>query len=359
MREWARVTPQTPTRRPASAIATRLMFPAGTDLHTCATCRFDADAYTDRDALATIADAAELWGDWLHAVDEPVLNLRPEPGQPSALDLLADTTTIVEWCVAGLERAEATDPAHLASRQRDRWDDDAPASLGESLVRLDRASHALADRWATLDAVHDDEPRLLGGEHVHPTAIVRHGAHAITHHLSSVARLLAGFGVESPLLTGRVAAVNVSDGGVPKRQVDQAHVGYRGLDGDVQRNRRHHGRVWQAVSLWSAEVIDGLRADGHPIGPGAAGENITVAGLDWSVLRLGTRLRIGERGPLLELTAWATPCRHLRPLFSDGDVGRISATRDRTSSRVYAKVLRDGPVGVGDRVSTVPLAPPA
>jgi MOSC domain-containing protein YiiM len=151
--------------------------------------------------------------------------------------------------------------------------------------------------------------------------------------------------------------VNVSDGGVPKRQVDQAHVGYRGLDGDVQRNRRHHGRVWQAVSLWSAEIIDGLRADGHPIEPGAAGENLTVAGLDWSVLRLGTRLRIGERGPLLELTAGDAVPSPSSPLQRR----RCGASRRRAIARrrVYAKVLRDGPVGVGDRVSTVPLAPPA
>ena len=86
---------------------------------------------------------------------------------------------------------------------------------------------------------------------------------------------------------GTVAGLFASDGGVPKRPIPVAEVGYRGVSGDRQAARKHHGRVWQALCLWSVEVIDGFAAAGHPIVPGSAGENVTIAGVDWSTLRPG------------------------------------------------------------------------
>ncbi|MBU3718381.1 MAG: hypothetical protein FGM45_08780, partial [Actinobacteria bacterium] len=71
--------------------------------------------------------------------------------------------------------------------------------------------------------------------------------------------------------TGAVVQVNTSKGGVPKGPVAEAYVGWRGIEGDVQKERAHHGRPFQALCLWSAEVIDRLRADGHPIDYGSAG----------------------------------------------------------------------------------------
>ena len=55
---------------------------------------------------------------------------------------------------------------------------------------------------------------------------------------------------------------------MPKQAVDSAEVGLGGHDGDRQRTRKHHGRPWQALCLWSSEVIADLAAEGHPIGPG-------------------------------------------------------------------------------------------
>jgi MOSC domain-containing protein YiiM len=66
----------------------------------------------------------------------------------------------------------------------------------------------------------------------------------------------------------------------------QAEVGAGGVAGDRQAKRRYHGRVWQALSLWSAEVVERLQVDGHSIAPGAAG--------DAAVLQPG-RVAIGDR----------------------------------------------------------------
>jgi MOSC domain-containing protein YiiM len=133
--------------------------------------------------------------------------------------------------------------------------------------------------------------------------------------------------------------------------VPQAIVGYRGVDGDRQATRKHHGRVWQAICLWSTEVIDTLAAEGHPVAPGFAGENFTLSGIDWATLRPGARLEIGGRdGVVLETTAWATPCKTLNDVFTNRDFRRIDVLRDPGASRLYAKVLRDGVVRAGDPV---------
>ena len=144
---------------------------------------------------------------------------------------------------------------------------------------------------------------------------------------------------------GVVAQLNRSDGGVPKTPVDRVEVGWRGVQGDRQRSRQHHGRPWQALCIWSTEVIDAFAAEGHPIAPGSAGENITLRGLDWSTVRPGVRLRLGT--VLCEVSAWALPCKHNRAWFSDGGFNRMHHDRGPVS-RAYATVLEPGTIATGD-----------
>ena len=96
------------------------------------------------------------------------------------------------------------------------------------------------------------------------------------------------------------AGRRASNGGVPKQALLRASIGRRGLEEDRQAERRLHGRPFQAVCLWSSEVIDALRSEGHPIHPGAAGENVTVSGIDWTTIRPGVRMRVGD--VLLEIS---------------------------------------------------------
>jgi MOSC domain-containing protein YiiM len=148
--------------------------------------------------------------------------------------------------------------------------------------------------------------------------------------------------------TGTVARINVSDGGVPKRPVTRVEVNHRGIVGDRQKSRQHHGRPWQALSLWSTEVIDAFAAQGHPLRAGAAGENLTLTGLDWSNVRPGMLLRIGS--VLAETTSWAIPCRHNAQWFTDGDFRKMSHERGAVS-RLYATVLEPGTITAGDSVT--------
>lgn len=150
---------------------------------------------------------------------------------------------------------------------------------------------------------------------------------------------------------GAVVALHLGDGGVPKRAVRFAEIDHGGVVGDQQATRRHHGAPWQALCLWSEEVIAAFAAGGHPIGPGYAGENITIAGLHWGDVRPGVRLSIGT--VLCEVSSYAVPCRQNAAWFADRNFDRIHH-RHGPVSRMYATVLTPGSVTVGDRVVVEP-----
>lgn len=143
--------------------------------------------------------------------------------------------------------------------------------------------------------------------------------------------------------------ISVSDGGVPKLPVAEAMVTFEGLVGDRQRNRKHHGGRDRAVCLFSREMIAALEAEGHPIVPGATGENLTLAGLDWATVRPGAILAVGP-AVRLEIMSYTDPCRWNAQWFVSDDFMRISQDRHPGWSRVYARVLTEGLLRAGDPV---------
>lgn len=151
---------------------------------------------------------------------------------------------------------------------------------------------------------------------------------------------------------GRIVQVSVSPGGVPKRAVPEARVGWLGLEGDAHRDEKHHGGPERAVCLFSLEQIQALQEEGHAVVPGALGENVTVEGLDWSLVAPGARVRLGPDA-LLEVTRYTSPCFNIRVAFRDGDFARVSQKRHPGWSRVYARVLEEGVIRPGDDVALV------
>lgn len=160
------------------------------------------------------------------------------------------------------------------------------------------------------------------------------------------------------LATGRVLRVNVSDGGVPKLPVPSARVTSAGVAGDRQNADTVHGGPHRAVSILGIEVIERLRAEGHPIEPGSAGENLTIAGFDVSTLDPGTRLAIGDQ-LVLEISAPTHPCRTIRRSFKDGRFGRLSIKVHPNDSRMYARVITPGTVAPDDPIRVEPAVDPA
>jgi MOSC domain-containing protein YiiM len=146
---------------------------------------------------------------------------------------------------------------------------------------------------------------------------------------------------------GRIVQLSVSNGGVPKRAVATARITRFGLEGDAHRNREHHGGPERAVCLFAMEAIRELQAEGHPLVPGALGENVTLEGLDWSAVQPGVRLQLGDE-VVLEVTRYTTPCFNIRPAFRGGDYSLVSEKRHPGRSRVYARVLATGTLRAGD-----------
>ncbi|MBW3625504.1 MAG: MOSC domain-containing protein, partial [Armatimonadetes bacterium] len=68
-----------------------------------------------------------------------------------------------------------------------------------------------------------------------------------------------------PTQTARIAGLQISPGGVPKRPIESGRVTALGIAGDQQRDRRFHGGPTRALCLYSLERIEQLRDEGHPI----------------------------------------------------------------------------------------------
>lgn len=152
-------------------------------------------------------------------------------------------------------------------------------------------------------------------------------------------------------MPGRLHQINVSRGGVPKWPVPRASLDTLGLEGDGHNDRANHGGPERAVCVFSLEVIELLRAEGHEIGPGSLGENLTVAGLDWAALAPGDRLRVGPA--VIETTRFTTPCVNIKPAFRDGQFTRVLHKQHPGESRVYARVIEPGEITTGDEVTVL------
>lgn len=144
------------------------------------------------------------------------------------------------------------------------------------------------------------------------------------------------------------------------------HVRTLGLDGDAQKETRHHGGPEKAVLLYAAGHYDiwgthlrahatlhaaALRAmstecNASRFGFGAFGENLTVEGLDEASVYLGDVWAIGDCE--LRVTEPRGPCatlarRWMRPALID----EVKAT---AAAGWYNAVVREGAVREGDTV---------
>ena len=77
-------------------------------------------------------------------------------------------------------------------------------------------------------------------------------------------------------------------------------------------------------------------------------ENLTLAAVAWERMVPGARVEVRE--VLLELTAYAAPCTNLLGCFRDGESKRVSQKAHPGWSRLYARVLREGEIKLGDVV---------
>ena len=148
---------------------------------------------------------------------------------------------------------------------------------------------------------------------------------------------------------GHVFQINVSDGSVPKQGVHSSEITDAGLSEDRVGNPKKQSGSSSALCLYSLEKILALQKEGHPIFPGSCGENLTLTGIEWEDVKIGTRLKIGK-DILIEITGYCKPCAKIIGSFKGGDITRVFQESNPGWSRVYARVLSPGKVNIGDEV---------
>ena len=142
---------------------------------------------------------------------------------------------------------------------------------------------------------------------------------------------------------GRIRAISISkQKGTPKRNVPEADLETdHGMIGDAHARGGH-----RQISLLALESIEKVRQQGVEISPGDFAENLTVEGLDLSMVSVGSRLRIGQ-GAELEVTQRGKQC-HGRCAIFDA-IGDCIMPRDG----IFARVTRSGHITVGDVIEAI------
>ena len=317
----------------------------------CDACRFESLDYTNDNVLGTLRALTPWWRLIVANVADDSFHARPSAAVWSGLEYLEHSTEVTNLLALGLEAMHAQ-PLVALQAQLVVPPVAKHASTRPSDAVLDEFDGATAAfiKLATATSATQRHHRLTfpDGIEINPDWIVRHAVHDAVHHLYDVATGLRGLGAGVAPHSGTVVQINLSSGGVPKRAVAEAKIERRGLVGDRQATRVHHGRVIQAVCLASFEAIERMQAEGHPIFAGAAGENFTLAGVDWAALRPGVRMRIGDA--VLETTLPAVPCAQNAQWFADRKFNRIHHAEHPSETRWYARVVHDGSVRAGDPV---------
>ena len=255
--------------------------------------------YSGTDAHRTLLSVGSLWRHHLHDVVR-------DPSRVATVG--ADLAQSLE-SLTGLRSDK--NPDHELGARLEQLGESAASKIDE--IDPQKLATWLGDLWPTLAKLH--EPANLD---------------EITTQTKSV---------------GTIVGIQVSTNSVPKTSIARGQVNFDGLDGDRQMARTHHGRPWQALCIWSDEVINQHASAGHPIARGSAGENITVSKLDWSKVRPGATLEFGS--VRAQITGYAIPCKKNARWFTDGDYQRLSHELGAVS-RVYCLVTQPGIVNVGD-----------
>ncbi len=135
-----------------------------------------------------------------------------------------------------------------------------------------------------------------------------------------------------------VEAVCVSEEkGIQKQSVDRVRlIKDFGIENDA-----HSGQGQRQVSLLAGEEIDGMKAEGLDLQPGAFGENLVTRGMDWSDADIGGKILIGET--VMSITQKGKECHSHCAIFHQ--VGRCIMPE----MGVFARVIKGGVIHVGSR----------
>ena len=147
----------------------------------------------------------------------------------------------------------------------------------------------------------------------------------------------------SKIQQGRIIAVSISkDKGTRKHNVKSALLKKDfGIALDA-----HGGAGNRQVSLLADESIQKMQAKGLKVGPGDFAENITTQGLDLPNLKVGTKLRAGNKA-LLEVSQIGKVCHSRCSIYYQA--GDCVMPREG----IFAKVLKGGIIKSQDTLEVI------
>lgn len=145
---------------------------------------------------------------------------------------------------------------------------------------------------------------------------------------------------------------------VKRRQPVGGRVCELGLEGDSQADLAVHGGVDKAVyaypfenyAAWLAEYLEHRSL----WGPGAVGENLSLASVTEHDVGIGDLFRVGRA--VLQVTQPRKPCFKLGPRFDDQRLAAAMVREGRTGW--YFRVLEPGVVAEGDQVALLERSHP-
>jgi MOSC domain-containing protein YiiM len=133
-------------------------------------------------------------------------------------------------------------------------------------------------------------------------------------------------------------------------------IGFEGLVGDAQADRRVHGGPEKAVHHFPVENYARLVAQFPEVAsgfvPGGLGENISTAGVDETTICIGDIFALGSAR--VQLCQPRTPCWKIDARHSHEGITRFVA--DNGIAGWYYRVLEPGTVTVGDEFALLERA---
>ncbi|MDF0378653.1 MOSC domain-containing protein [Methylophilus sp. YYY-1] len=129
-------------------------------------------------------------------------------------------------------------------------------------------------------------------------------------------------------------------------------VGFTGLQGDEQADRRLHGGLDKAVHIYPSEhYAQWQQYTRYPsanlMSHGALGENLSTTGLSELTICMGDRLSIGS--VMLEVTQTRQPCWKVNDRSGIPDLAQQMQIYRKTG--FYCRVLQPGVIAAGDVIT--------
>ena len=129
----------------------------------------------------------------------------------------------------------------------------------------------------------------------------------------------------------------------------------KGIEGDEQADRKHHGGPDMAVHLYPWDHHDFWHGAlmGHELldQPGTFGSNLSVAEIEETQVHIGDRFRLGTA--LLEISQPRQPCWKIEHRFQRK--GMVAIIIETGKSGWYFRVLEDGVATAGDKLERVEM----